>query len=282
MQWINRNTNRFISGVRSGADKVASKADSLFSASRDLAKGSSDQAAAIEETISSIEEMSAMTRLNADNTQITDKLMQEVSQIVEKTDTLLKELTISIQDLAQAGQETGQIIKTIDEIAFQTNLLALNASVEAARAGEAGAGFAVVANEVRSLAIRSADAAKITASMIKETVIKVQQGTNSLSGTNQTFKKVSEKTTKTAHLISEISQASKEQSQGIEQITEAVAGIDYVVQQNAVNAQDSSDLTKELHIQAEQLKTYIDDLIDFIGISKSKTVLSGSDHKKAG
>ena len=134
-----------------------------------MAEGASEQAASLEETSSSLEEMSSVTNQNAAHAQEADVLMKESNRVVNQANDSMVELTVSMDEILKAGEETQKIIKTIDEIAFQTNLLALNAAVEAARAGEAGAGFAVVADEVRSLAIRAADAAKNTANLIEGT-----------------------------------------------------------------------------------------------------------------
>ncbi|MDA3835298.1 MAG: methyl-accepting chemotaxis protein, partial [Spirochaetales bacterium] len=162
--------SRMSANMFEGASQVASASSQVSSASRSLAEGSSEQAAAIEETSSSLEEMSSMTKQNADNASQADSLMKETSRVVSDANSSMTKLTTSMEEISEASDETRKVVKTIDEIAFQTNLLALNASVEAARAGEAGAGFAVVAAEVRNLALRSADAAKNTADLIEGTV----------------------------------------------------------------------------------------------------------------
>ncbi|MCU0583737.1 MAG: methyl-accepting chemotaxis protein, partial [Syntrophales bacterium] len=140
----------------------------------------------------------------------------------------MTELTQSMEDISKASDETSKIIKTIDEIAFQTNLLALNAAVEAARAGEAGAGFAVVANEVRNLAMRAAEAAKNTSVLIEGTVKKVREGSELVERTGGAFAEVSRSAAKVADLVAEIAAASSEQAQGIDQINKAVAEMDKV------------------------------------------------------
>jgi len=170
-----------------------------------------------------------------------------------------------MEDISKASDETQKVVKTIDEIAFQTNLLALNAAVEAARAGEAGAGFAVVAEEVRNLALRSAEAAKNTAVLIEGTVKKVKEGSELVNTTNDEFGRVEESTSKVAELIGEISSASNEQAQGIGQVNTAVTEMDKVIQQNAASAEESASASEELSAQAQQMKSMVGDLMAMVG-----------------
>jgi methyl-accepting chemotaxis protein len=181
----------------------------------------------------------------------------------------MTELTHSMEQISGASEETSKIIKTIDEIAFQTNLLALNAAVEAARAGEAGAGFAVVANEVRNLAMRAAEAARNTSVLIEGTVKKVKEGSELVERTNGAFSEVSKSAAKVAGLVSEIAAASGEQAQGIDQVNKAVSEMERVTQQSAANAEESAAAGEELTAQAEQLKRFVGDLDALIGGSAS-------------
>ncbi|HET6490137.1 MAG TPA: methyl-accepting chemotaxis protein [Syntrophales bacterium] len=252
--------DRIAEGLNAGADQVASASAQVSSSSQSLAEGASEQAASIEETSSSLEEMSSMTKQNADNANCADKLMKESNQMVERANGSMTELTQSMNEIARASEETSKIIKTIDEIAFQTNLLALNAAVEAARAGEAGAGFAVVANEVRNLAMRAADAAKNTSGLIEGTVKKVKQGSELLERTNEAFAGVSTSAAKVADLVSEIAAASTEQAQGIDQINKAVTEMDKVTQQNAANAEESASASEQMNAQAAQMKQIVEEL----------------------
>jgi len=261
---ISRSLRRIIAGLTEGAEQVSSAAGQVSAASQSLASGSSQQAAGIEETSSSLEEMSSMTRQNADNAGQADRLVKETLAVVERADHSVQALTTSMQEISKASEETSKIIKTIDEIAFQTNLLALNAAVEAARAGEAGAGFAVVAEEVRNLAMRAADAAKNTAGLIEGTVKKIKAGSQTVAETSAAFSAVSGQTAKVSELVAEIAAASNEQSQGITQVNTAVTDIDKVTQQNAANAEESASAAEEMSAQAEQMKTMVQELVALV------------------
>lgn len=262
---IIRPINRAIAGLGDAVDQVVSASSQVAAASQSLADGASRQASAVEETSSSIEEMSSMTKQTSENAHQASVVLyndQKKSNLsIADKMTSMKEI---IHSSVIASEETAKIIKTIDEIAFQTNLLALNAAVEAARAGETGAGFAVVAEEVRNLAIRSAEAAKNTGSLIAESTKKIQQSSvlfeeigAELSNNRQTSKKM-------AKFATEIVEASGEQAQGIEQINKAVQEIDRVVQQNAANAEESASVSEEMTAQAQLMKRYIDELVQVI------------------
>ena len=262
---ITRPVRQVIQGLTDSSERFVSVSSQVSSASQSLAEGASEQAASIEETSSSLEEMSSMTRQNADNASTADGLMKEAKGMVERANGSMTELTQSMEDISKASDETSKIIKTIDEIAFQTNLLALNAAVEAARAGEAGAGFAVVANEVRNLAMRAAEAAKSTSGLIEGTVKKVREGSELVERTNTAFAEVSKSAARVAGLVSEIAAASGEQAQGIGQINKAVSEMERVTQQSAANAEESAAAGEELTAQAGQLKRYVADLDSLIG-----------------
>jgi methyl-accepting chemotaxis protein len=270
--------NRIIAGLNEGAGQVASASGQVSSSSQSMAEGASQQAASIEETSSSMEEMSSMTKRNAENAGNADGLMREANHVVTTANASMGQLTQSMKEISKASEETSKIIKTIDEIAFQTNLLALNAAVEAARAGEAGAGFAVVADEVRNLAMRAANAAKDTAQLIEGTVKKVTDGSNLVSTTNDAFMKVAQSSGKVGTLVAEIAQASKEQSNGIDQVNIAITEMDKVVQQNAANAEESASAAEEMSAQAEQLKEYVDELVVLVTGKKNEAGRSKAVH----
>ncbi|MFH1981339.1 MAG: methyl-accepting chemotaxis protein [Pseudomonadota bacterium] len=251
--------------MNEGASQVAAAAGQVSAAAQQLAEGSSEQAASIEETSASLEEMSSMTNQNADNSKQANKLMQNANSVVGHANESMTQLTRSMAEITSASEETGKIIKTIDEIAFQTNLLALNAAVEAARAGEAGAGFAVVADEVRNLAMRAADAAKNTAGLIEGTIKKVGDGSELVTRTNDAFGKVAESAGKVGDLVAEIAAASGEQAQGIGQVNTAIVEMDKVTQQNAATAEESASAAEEMTAQAEQMKRMTNELAALVG-----------------
>ena len=251
------------------AGEVTSAANQISSASQSLAEGASEQASSLEETSSSLEEMSSMTKQNADNANQAKAMMAETKKIVEKVDTHMGKMVGAIAEITRTSEETGKIIKTIDEIAFQTNLLALNAAVEAARAGEAGAGFAVVADEVRNLALRASEAARNTNGLIENTIKAVKQGSELTSETQEAFRENVAVAGKVGQLIDEIAAASQEQAQGISQINKAVAEMDKVTQQMAASAEESASASEELTAQAGQMREYVSGLAAVIGGSRN-------------
>jgi hypothetical protein len=256
---------RVIAGMSEGTDTVASVSSQVASASQALADGASAQASGIEEASASAEEMASMTRQNADHAGQANSMMAETRQVMDMANQSMTDLTTAMGDISTASQETAKIIKTIDEIAFQTNLLALNAAVEAARAGEAGAGFAVVADEVRNLAIRAAEAAKNTAGLIEGTVKKIQLGSGIVVKTNEAFSTVANGAKKVGELVAEISAASNEQAQGVQQINRAIAEMEKVVQVNAAGAEESASAAQEMNAQAEQMRQHVADLVRVVG-----------------
>lgn len=268
---ITKPINRIIRNLGEGAAQIESASGQVSSSSQSLAEGSSEQAASIEETSSALEEMASMTRQNSDNADQANILMGEANQVVGEANDSMTDLTSSMEEISKASEETSKIVKTIDDIAFQTNLLALNAAVEAARAGEAGAGFAVVADEVRNLALRAADAAKNTSNLIEGTVTKINNGYELVTKTNEAFSGVEEKSVKVGELVAEITAASKEQSEGIEQINKTVNQMDHVVQQNAANAEESASASEELNAQCTESFNMVEELKQLVnGASKQE------------
>ncbi|VBB42517.1 Methyl-accepting chemotaxis sensory transducer [uncultured Desulfatiglans sp.] len=263
---ISRDVKRISRDLRGGAEEVAAAASQISAASQSLAEGASQQAAGIEETSSSLEEISAMTKQNAQNATDVDRLMREEAAPNFKTvEERVALMNTALDATVKSSEETGKIIKTIDEIAFQTNLLALNAAVEAARAGEAGAGFAVVADEVRNLALRAAEAAKNTAGLIAGANDQIQDAARLNSQVVEALEKNNQIAQKVGKLISEIATASREQAQGIEQINLAVTEMDKVTQQNAANAEEAAGAAEEMNAQAEQMRGVVRELETMAG-----------------
>jgi len=276
---VTRPINRVVSGLKDGSQQVSAAASQVASASHDLADGASRQASSLEETSASLEEMSSMTKQNAQNANQAKAMVADAAHIVEKVGGHMDNMATAILEVTKSSEETGKIIKTIDEIAFQTNLLALNAAVEAARAGEAGAGFAVVADEVRNLAMRAAEAAKNTSGLIEGTIKAVRNGSELTKLTQEAFRENREIAGKIGQLVDEIAAASEEQAHGIGQLNTAVTEMDKVTQQTASSSEESASASQQLNAQAEQMKGYVTDLLVVINGGGNGPALS---HATAG
>jgi len=261
--------NRTIESLTEGSGQILTASAQVSSASRSLAEGATEQAAGLEETSSSLEEMSSMTKQNADNAQQANILASEARQAANGGAEAMAHMSTAIADIQKSSDETAKIIKVIDEIAFQTNLLALNAAVEAARAGEAGKGFAVVAEEVRNLAMRSAEAAKNTSNLIEESVKNSNNGVDIAGEVSKVLDGIVTSVGKTTDLVSEIAAASQEQAQGIDQVNTAVSQMDKVTQQNAANAEESASASEELSAQAESMNQAVQELVGLAGGSRT-------------
>ena len=264
--------NKVIAGLTGGSDQVTQASNQVSSASQSLAQGASEQASSLEETSSALEQMASMTRQNADNANQANAMAKDANSTALEGVDSMKRMSEAIERIKNSSSETAKIIKTIDEIAFQTNLLALNAAVEAARAGEAGKGFAVVAEEVRNLARRSAEAAKNTAALIEGATKNAEAGVAVTGEVAKNLQKIQEVAAKVATLIAEITAASKEQSQGIDQVNTAVSEMDKVVQQNAASAEESASAAEELSSQAQELNSMVVQLASIVGGSSNNSL----------
>ncbi len=259
-----------ITGLGAVANEVDLAADRISSSGQRFTEGASRQAAAVQETSSSMEQMDSMIQHNAKNVSHANDLMVKTSQVVAEATYSMKELTVSVETILRTSEETRKIIKTIEEIAFQTNLLALNAAVEAARAGEAGSGFAVVAEEVRNLAMRSSEAARNTASLIEASVEGIQKGSDLANKANEAFTKVAQGAKKVGELLNEVAASSQEQAQGIGHVTRAMSEIDKVTQENAASAEEMASVMEEIGGQINRMKGFITQLVTLIGNKKSE------------
>ncbi len=239
--------------IREGSDAIGSAAGEIAAGNSDLSQRTEQQAASLEETASSMEELTSTVRQNADNARQADQLAQSATGVASEGGAIVDKVVQTMSAINESSRRIGDIIGVIDGIAFQTNILALNAAVEAARAGEQGRGFAVVAAEVRSLAQRSANAAKEIKQLITDSVVEVQQGTQLVDQAGRTMSQIVTSVKKVTDIIADISAASQEQSAGIEQVNNAITQMDEGTQQNAALVEQASAAARSLEQQAEQL-----------------------------
>ena len=256
---------RLASMLGVNSDEVAESARQVAATSQTLAEGASEQAASLEETSASLEQVSAMTSSNAEHAQETKTLAVQTREAAEAGAGDMATMSAAMDAIKVSGDNIAKITKTIDEIAFQTNLLALNAAVEAARAGEAGAGFAVVAEEVRNLTQRSATAARETAEKIEDSIQKSLRGVAISTQVADRLKEIVERARKMSDLVADIASDSTEQKTGIDQISIAVSQMDQVTQQNAAAAEESASASEELSSQAATLRDTLQQLLHLVG-----------------
>ena len=257
---ITNGIKKFTDNIFQSADQMSVASAEVASGSDSLAEGASRQAASLEETAALLQEIGHMTELNEANTGEAEKLAVETETAVQSGATMVKEMIVAVQEISKASNETAKIIKTIDEIAFQTNLLSLNAAVEAARAGEAGAGFAVVANEVRMLAHRSSEAAKNTAELIGQAVERSDSGVELSRKVDESFTQISALTSKVRTLIAEISEASVKQTGGLKQVNSSASEMEAVTHDLAANSEESSAAVGDLGQQIEHIVVMLEGL----------------------
>ncbi|ADX46803.1 methyl-accepting chemotaxis protein [Paracidovorax avenae] len=244
---------RVVSTVREGSDSVATASAEIAQGNNDLSARTEQQASALEETAASMDELGATVRQNADNAQQASQFAQAASEVAARGGEVVSQVVDTMRGIDRSSSKIAEIIGVIDGIAFQTNILALNAAVEAARAGEQGRGFAVVASEVRSLAQRSAGAAREIKELITASVAQVQSGTALVDRAGATMTEVVDSIRRVTDVVSEISIASREQSAGVSQVGEAVTQMDQATQQNAALVEQSAAAANALRSQAEQL-----------------------------
>ena len=243
-----------VSAVRGSTDSIYTGAGEIAAGSNDLSARTEQQAASLEETAASMEELTATVKQNSDNARQATLLAKNASETAARGGHVVDNVVRTMNEIADSSQQIAHITGVIDSIAFQTNILALNAAVEAARAGEQGRGFAVVAGEVRTLASRSAQAAKEIKGLIENSVSRVNTGSEQVSEAGTTMKEIVAAVTRVTDIMGEISSASDEQSRGIEQVSLAVSQMDSVTQQNAALVQESATAAAALEDQSEQLR----------------------------
>jgi methyl-accepting chemotaxis protein len=244
---------KVVSHVRQNSDSVATAAAEIAQGNQDLSARTEQQASALEETAASMEQLGSTVKQNADNAKQANQLALSASNVAIKGGEVVSQVVTTMKGINDSSKKIADIISVIDGIAFQTNILALNAAVEAARAGEQGRGFAVVASEVRSLAGRSADAAKEIKSLITASVERVEQGTALVDQAGTTMTEVVSAIKRVTDIMGEISAASTEQSAGVAQVGEAVSQMDQATQQNAALVEESAAAAESLRNQAQQL-----------------------------
>ncbi len=267
---INRKLSQVATSLNQAAHQVGSAANQVSAASQTLADGASQQAASLEETSASLEEIDSQTKRNAEHAETARTLSTDTRPATEQGPPQMQEMVSAMTDIKASSDNIAKIIKTIDEIAFQTNILALNAAVEAARAGEAGAGFAVVAEEVRNLAQRAAHAARETAEKIDDSIAKSARGAELSTRVSSGLEQITEKARKMNDLVGEIATSSKEQAQGLTQVGGAVSQMDRVTQANASSAEETASAAAEMKAQSATMIENVNELMRLVG---------GSDHR---
>ncbi len=250
---MNDNLLNIVSQVRSGTDAIATASSQIASGNLDLSARTEEQAGSLEETASSMEELTSTVKQNTDNARQANQLAQSASGVAIKGGAVVAQVVETMESIKGSSKKIVDIIGVIDGIAFQTNILALNAAVEAARAGEQGRGFAVVAAEVRSLAQRSAAAAKEIKELIGDSVDKVDVGSKLVDQAGVTMDEVVDSVRRVTDIMNEIAAASEEQSSGIEQVNQAISQMDQVTQQNAALVEEAAAASQAMREQADNL-----------------------------
>lgn len=250
---MQNNLSQVVRTVRQGSDGVATASSEIAQGNQNLSSRTESQASALEETSASMEQLGSTVKQNADNARQANQLAQSASSVAVQGGQVVAQVVDTMKGISESSNKIADIISVIDGIAFQTNILALNAAVEAARAGEQGRGFAVVASEVRSLAGRSAEAAKEIKALITASVQRVDQGTTLVDQAGATMHEVVTSIRRVTDIMGEISAASTEQSAGVAQVGEAVVQMDQATQQNAALVEEMSAAASSLHGQAQEL-----------------------------
>jgi methyl-accepting chemotaxis protein len=253
LKTMNENLNRIVTEVRGGTDTIATASEQIAAGNQDLSARTEQQASSLEETASSMEELTSTVRQNADNARQANHLAITASEVAGEGGKVVSQVVETMDSINASAKKIVDIIGVIDGIAFQTNILALNAAVEAARAGEQGRGFAVVATEVRTLAQRSAAAAKEIKALIDDSVEKTENGSRLVGQAGSTMDRIVESVRRVTDIMAEITAASQEQTAGIEQINQAIVQMDQATQQNAALVEEAAAAAQAMQDQAGAL-----------------------------
>ncbi|MBF0450736.1 MAG: hypothetical protein HQK75_08555 [Candidatus Magnetomorum sp.] len=257
---IVRRIELIMSGLEQSSEKITEVSETMTDASHTMAESSREQAASIEQSSASLRSNAEASHNNAENARQADQLMKNAGHQVNRSSQTMETLTVSMNEIAKTSEETFNIIKNIDEIAFQTNLLALNAAVESARAGEAGAGFSVVAGEVRNLATRTGEAARNTSSLIENIIEKIKVGQKQVIATGDTFNDVLKSSKHVETLMEEISLAAVSQAEEVKQIEVGINEIEKITQDTAMKADNFSNTADEMNKLASNMSDYVHQL----------------------
>ncbi|MBV8624150.1 MAG: MCP four helix bundle domain-containing protein [Herbaspirillum sp.] len=257
LRQMNGSLTRIVADVRGGAETIATASAEIAGGNLDLSARTEQQAGSLEETAAAMEELTSTVRQNAENAQQANQLASDASGVAARSGEVVQQVVSTMQGISEASRRIVDIIGVIDGIAFQTNILALNAAVEAARAGEQGRGFAVVASEVRSLAQRSATAAKEIKALIDDSVAQVDAGGRLVVQAGTTMGEVVDSVRRVSHIVGEISMATQEQRAGIEQVNHAITHMDETTQQNAALVEQAAAAAQSLQDQSQRLRELV-------------------------
>lgn len=260
--------SQVVQGVQKATEAAVEASEKMMQSGQVVARDAQDQAASVQETSASLEEISATTRENAARAGEADTLMREAKQTVDRAATAMTDLAHSMDAISNSSKQVAGVLKSIDDIAFHTNILALNAAVEAARAGSAGAGFSVVADEVRSLAQRAAEASRHSGEIVEKTIADVNKGVHLVSAAHGAFSEVSAKIANGSQVVTQIAASSEEQARGVGHIDEAISRIEKVTQRNAANSQETAEAAASMTEQMQTTREHLSELAAVIGLNR--------------
>jgi methyl-accepting chemotaxis protein len=259
---------RVINGLQSSADLAAGTADQMSQSGQVVSRDAHEQAACLQETSASLKDIASTTHQNSERASHADGLMSQARETVHHAMDAMEKMSGSMHEISTSSREVATVLKSLDEISFNTNILALNAAVEAARAGEAGAGFSVVADEVRSRARRAAEAARRSADILEKTIGHVNAGVEFVELAHNAFKQVSATIDTSSQVVTEIASNSQTQARGVEIIGQAISRMEGVTQNNALNAQKTAQSAADVTTQVQTTRKHLTQLVDVVGLRR--------------